>query len=244
MKPTLFWTWVTAVLFCGLAAPPVLAQDDAGAGTGGTEADATPPEAASDAKRMVRIRQVIELDSQHLRWLRSELRSRDDWFERLAAGMAEIAKERNEKKEKLEALDADPESDEEEAEALRAELKELDVDYGLFDTQTDLALTGERAVREQIGALEEKLAIEKRALGELTGEIEIELPEPSAPAPTPEPAKAGKAPPIPSLVPIPATTPERKGGQALLLHDRGATPGGQRACRGRAGSPDRKGRAL
>jgi small conductance mechanosensitive channel len=214
MKPTLLWTWVTALLLCAVAAPPALAQDDAGIGTetdAGTEtdtgADTTPPEAASDAKRIVRIRQVIELDSQHLRWLRSELRSREDWFENLAAGMAEIAEERNEKKEKLEALDADPESDEEEVEALRAELEELDVDYGLFDTQTDLALTGERAVREQIGALEEKLTIEKRALGELTGEIEIELPEPSAPAPTPEPAKAGKAPLIPLPVPIPTIAP-------------------------------------
>ena len=56
--------------------------------------------------------------------------------------MAELAQDRNEIKEKLEALDGDAESDKEEAEALRTELKELDVDYKLFDTQTDLALTG------------------------------------------------------------------------------------------------------
>ena len=168
-------------------------------------ADELPPEAASDAKRMVRIQQVIELDAQHLRWLRSELRTRTAWFESLASEMAELAQDRNEIKEKLEALDGDAESDKEEAEALRTELKELDVDYKLFDTQTDLALTGEKALREQIEALEAKANIEKRALGELTGDVQIEVPE--APSPSPasdaEPAQPGKALPLPLPLPLP-----------------------------------------
>jgi len=221
MKATLSWTWLAALLLCALATTPTLAQGDPDAGTGtGTEAEAeaeadagvdagvdeAPTEAASDAKRMVRIRKVIELDTQHLRWLRSELRSRTEWFEGLVEAMAEVAAERNEKKEKLEALEADPESDPEEVEALRAELKEVEVDYGLFDTQTDLALTAEKAVREQLTALEDKLEKEKRALGELTGEIEIEVPD-EAPAPAPAPAEAAKAPPLPSLVPVPAAQP-------------------------------------
>jgi small-conductance mechanosensitive channel len=220
MKPKLFWSWVTSLLVCAVATAPATfaqvepeAQNETGAGgetATGMDAgtDEPPTEAASDAKRMVRIGKVIELDAQHLRWLRSELRSRAEWFEGLVEAMAEVAAERNEKKEKLEALDADPESDKEETEALRAELKDLDVDYGLFDTQTDLALTAEKAVREQIAALEEKIEREKRALGELTGDIEIELPE-DAPAPptAPEPAEAEKAPPLPSPVPMPAAQP-------------------------------------
>ena len=237
MKAILFWTWITAFGLWALATPPALAQGDsaADAGTeaeGGTEggaededesgtedesgsggdADAAPTEGASDAKRIVRIRQVVELDTQHLRWLRSELRSRTDWFEGLSAEMAELAKERNETRERLEALDADPESDPDEVEALRTELNEREADYGLFDTQTDLALTAEKAVGEQITALEEKLAIEKRALGELTGEIEIELPEAPAPAPAPtaQPTKPGKAPPLPLPVPVPAAQPPAK----------------------------------
>jgi small conductance mechanosensitive channel len=235
MKAILFWTWITAFALSTLASPPALAQGDpeAGAGTdAGTETgaesdasaedeagteedagaeedvDAPPAEAASDAKRIVRIRRVVELDTQHLRWLRSELRSRTDWFEGLSAEMAEVAKERNETRERLEALDADPESDPDEVESLRTELKELEVDYGLFDTQADLALTAEKALREQVGALEDKLAIEKRALGELTGEIEIELPE--APAPTAQPTEPGKAPPVPLPVPVPAARPPAK----------------------------------
>jgi small conductance mechanosensitive channel len=232
MKLNLFWTWVSALLVCALAtAPSAFAQDepaggnDAGtdaapeAGTGGhAEADADagteepPMEAASDAKRIVRIRQAIESDKQHLRWLRSELRSRTEWHKGLAAEMGDIAEERNEKKEQLEALDADPESDPAEVSALRAELQEFEEDYDLFDTQTDLALTGEKTVREQSEALEEKIAKEKRALGELTGEIEIELPAAAAPIAEAKPAEAGKSPPvpIPLPVPIPAARPPRQ----------------------------------
>ena len=234
MKLTLFRTLVSALLVCALATTlSVFAQDepavgsdagtDAGTenetGTGGhAEADADagteepPVEAASDAKRIVRIRQVIESDNQHLRWLRSELRSRTEWHKGLAAEMSDIAEERNEKKEQIEALDADPESDPEQVRALRAELQEIEEDYGLFDTQTDLALTGEKTVREQIEALEDKIAKEERALGELTGEIEIELPEEAAPAAEAQPAEAGKSPPapIPLPMPIPAAQPARE----------------------------------
>ncbi|MBW2685550.1 MAG: hypothetical protein JRE19_06470, partial [Deltaproteobacteria bacterium] len=232
MKAKLFSIWVLTLLVCGLAttlsafaqAEPAGGNDagtDAGTEneTGGhTEADADagseepPVEAASDAKRIVRIRQVIESDNQHLRWLRSELRSRTEWHEGLAAEMGDVAEEGNEKKEQLEALDADPESDPAEVSALRAELQELEEDYDLFDTQTDLALTGEKTVREQIEALEEKIAKEERALGELTGEIEIELPAAAAPIAEAKPAEAGKPPPvpIPFPVPIPAAQPSRE----------------------------------
>jgi small conductance mechanosensitive channel len=225
MKAKLFGIWVIALLACALtAAPSALAQDEPAGGTdagtdGGTggqaEADAdagsdeAPLEAASDAKRIVRIRQVIKLDNEHLRWLRSELRSRTEWYEGLAVEMGDIAAERNDKKEKLEALDADPESDSEEVDALRTELEELDEDYGLFDTQTDLALSAEKAVRGQIEALESKIAKEERAIGELTGEIEIELPE--APAAKAKPAEVGKeALPVPLLLPIPTAQPPPK----------------------------------
>jgi len=233
MKLTLFRTLVGALLVCALATTPALAQHDAGPDTGaeagtdsgtesdadaGTESDADagteepPVEAASDAKRIVRIRQVIESDNQHLRWLRSKLRSRTEWHKALAAEMGDIAEEGNEKEEQLEALEADPESDPEEVRALRAEIQEIEEDYGLFDTQTDLALTGEKAVREQIESLEDKIAKEERALGELTGEIEIELPEEAAPAAEAQPAEAGKSPPaqVPLPVPIVPAQPPRQ----------------------------------
>ena len=222
MKAKLFSIWVLTLLVCGLATTlSAFAQAEPAGGndagteneTGGhTDADADagseepPVEAASDAKRIVRIRQVIKLDNEHLRWLRSELRSRTEWYEGLALEMADMAAERNDKKEKLEALDADPESDSKEVAALRTELEEIEQDYGLFDTQTDLALSAERTVGEQIEALEDKIAQEERALGELTGEIKIELPE--APAAKAEPTEAGqKALPIPLPLPIPAAQP-------------------------------------
>jgi small conductance mechanosensitive channel len=213
MVAQLLCALVTTSIAMGQDAAPT--ASDAGAGGQGethedADADAPPAQAASDAKRMVRIRRVIELDTQHLRWLHSELRDRTEWFEALAEELATVATERNEKKEALGALEADPESDKDQAEALRGELEELEVDYGLFDTQTDLALTAEKAIDNQIAALEEKLEREKRALGELTGEIKIELPD-DAPAPTSQPADADKAEaprlPLPAAVPAPAAEP-------------------------------------
>ena len=231
MKMNRAQTWGSALAIwacCLLAAHPVVAQQDAGATSdAGTTHDAEvandldastepavdpgagldPQEATSDAKRIIRIRQVIELDTEHLRWLGSELRARSTWFDDLASGMSEIAVERNAKKESLEALEASPQANQEEVDALRAEVAELNEDYALFDTQTDLALRGERTVGDQIEALEEKLQLEQRALGELTGEIQIELPETPSPAPDASTPQAKPKTTTPSLLPIPIPLP-------------------------------------
>lgn len=230
MRPRFYCAWVTALLLCALATrSTALAQDETGGaaghdtGTGGAPADEAgaagdagvaevPVEAASDAKRVVRIRQVIALDQQRLRWLRSELRARTRWFEDLAKGMGEIAKERNEKREELEALEADPEAGPEGAAGLRAELEALDEDHALFDTQTDLALSAEKTVRDQIEALEKKIKKEEHALGRLTGEIATELPEAPG-AETTGPAsqrEATKRLPLPLPVPAPGAPPAPK----------------------------------
>lgn len=179
-----------------------------------------PAGAASEAKRVVRIRQVVELDKQRLRWLRSELGSRTRWFEDLAAGMAEIAAERNVKREKLEALEADLESDPREVVTLRAEVDELQEDYTLFDTQTDLALTAEKTIREQLDAMEAKIAQDEHVLGKLTGEIAIELPEApqtgaTGSSATTDARESTRVPmPVPAPGPAPATSAAPQGARA------------------------------
>jgi small conductance mechanosensitive channel len=242
MKAKSRWAWVLALALGVLAThSSAVAQDeapnepavDAGAGgEAGASGDADTvmdagaeeaPEAASDAKR------VIVLDKQRVRWLRGELRSRTKWFEALAAGMGEIAEERNEKRDALAALEDDPEADPEAAEALRAEIKELDEDHGLFDTQTDLALGAEKTVKEQIDALEKKIEKDEYALGRLTGEIAIELPEealaPEEPT-EPAPKEAAKRPPMPLPVPVPTpdapAAPKKKTSSAMTAAQLGA----------------------
>ena len=238
MKPIFLWTWGALLLLGALVTPPSSqaqgqpedgskpqtatdaesggeAAQDAGAGgeagAAGEEAGtpAPPTEAASDATRIVRIREVIDLGIQRMRWLRRELRSRTRWFEDLSAAMSDLAEERDEKKAELEALDANPESDPDEIAALRAELEDLQQDYEIFDTQTDLALSVEKTIQEQISALEEKIAKEKHALGVLSGEIEVTLPEtPSTEVTGPaKPAEAAKPMPLPSPMPAPVTPP-------------------------------------
>lgn len=187
------------------------AESDAGADSGSPTAseDQAPAEAASEAKRVLRIRQVVELDKQRLRWLRTELGERTRWFEDLAAGMSKVARERNEKREKLEALEAEADADHDEIAALRAEVDELQEDFKLYDTQTDLALRAEKTVREQIDALSAKIEQDEQVLGKLTGEIAVELP--AAPVDTPAvPDKqdaAQKPSPAPYPMPMPQSAP-------------------------------------
>jgi len=186
-------------------------EADAGADSGSPTAseDQAPAEAASEAKRVLRIRQVVELDKQRLRWLRTELGARTRWFEDLAAGMTKVAQERNEKREKLEALEAEADADLDEIAALRAEVDELQEDFTLYDRQTDLALRAEKTVREQIDALLAKVEQDQQVLGKLTGEIAVELP--AAPVDTPaEPDKqdeAQKPSPAPYPMPMPQSAP-------------------------------------
>jgi small conductance mechanosensitive channel len=148
-------------------------------GAGGASNDDGGPvtEAASDAKRVVRIRRVIELDRQRITWLKKELEARTQWFEELAETMERVGKDRNELRDELEALEARGGAAPEELEARRDELAELSENFEIIDTQTDLALKAEKTVREQLKALEEKLKQERVALARLTGELQVELPE-------------------------------------------------------------------
>jgi small conductance mechanosensitive channel len=170
-----------------------------------------PTEAASDAKRVVRIRKVIELDKHRLRWLRSELRARTRWFEELAIGMEEVATERLELRQQLEEMEADAEADATEVDALRAKLAELDETFELFDTQTDLALNAEKTVSKQLEAMEIKIERDELALGRLTGELKVEIPTQAEAAPTmpSEPKESGSPAPTPLPLPTAAPAPQR-----------------------------------
>jgi small conductance mechanosensitive channel len=183
---------------------------DAGPDAGTTvEADAEddgPTEAASDAKRVVRIRRVIALDKQRMTWLKGELRSRESWFEELAGSMDEVGSERNATRDRLEALEADPDADPDEVTRTRELLQELTEDAKLLDTQTDLALRAEKTVREQIDALANKIKREQYALGRLTGAIPADVPEkPKEEAPPAEAPPAAQ--PLPLPVSVPSSTP-------------------------------------
>ncbi len=232
MKTRRGWLWALALGLLLWAAPPsALGQetpagataaesDTAETGTAGEGGDAgaggqsgaiqdaeveeLPTQAASDAKRVVRIRKVIELDRHRLRWLRSELRARTRWFEELATGMDEVSTDRLETRQHLEAMESDPEADPAEVDALRAKLAELNESYELFDTQTDLALNAEKTVRDQLEAMEVKIERDELALRRLTGEVKAELPAETE-APPGEPTDGAKPPPAP--LPLPTTTP-------------------------------------
>ncbi|MBW2510297.1 MAG: hypothetical protein JRE81_16830, partial [Deltaproteobacteria bacterium] len=239
MKQRSLWIAALAIALSALAAPRMTAAQggdagpdggvaagtnananlDAGADTdtgvdAGVDAD-EPIEAASDATRVVRIRQVITLDQERLTWLRGELRSRKRWFEELASMLENLDADRAEKNAALDALGAEPGEESEQAAALQRELNELDEDFALLEKQTDLALGAEKIIREQIEALESKLEKERHALGRLTGEIPAEVVAPETPpagAP-PQPGDRPTQPPTP--LPLPARTGDTPGTPAV-----------------------------
>jgi small conductance mechanosensitive channel len=203
----------------GAAGTNANANLDAGADTdtgvdAGVDAD-EPIEAASDATRVVRIRQVITLDQERLTWLRGELRSRKRWFEELASMLENLDADRAEKNAALDALGAEPGEESEQAAALQRELDELDEDFALLEKQTDLALGAEKIIREQIEALESKLEKERHALGRLTGEIQAEVVAPETPpaGARPQPGDRPTQPPTP--LPLPARTGDTPGTPAV-----------------------------
>ena len=103
------------------------------------------------------------------------------------------------------------------SEALRAELKELEVDYGLFDTQTDLALTAEKAVRRANhgtgGQARERETRPRRA----DRRNRDRAARRSAPRRHARAGRSSKGAPLPSPVPIAGgAAPEPGGGQELV----------------------------
>lgn len=175
-------------------------RDQAG-GTGGV----APYEASSDAERIVRIRRGIKLDKQKLRELRVELRTREAWFERLASGMVDVETKLAEKRALLKVLGAN--EDTTEVAELKKRISDLREDYDLFNRQTDLALTGERKTKLQIGALADKIKTDERSLAELTGQVRTQEPRPAAVPTAPSPrGDVGTSGPLPPGV-RPTTAP-------------------------------------
>lgn len=210
-----------------------VSDTDAGTGTvsdAGTDAfsdadsDAEadqPREGASEAERILRIRRGIKLDQQKLRGLRIEERVRLKWFEDLAEGMTEVSTKLNEEKEALEKLGVGGDPDE--TTTLKRRIVEFEEDYELYNRQTDLALTVERKLKEQLDALGHKIETEKHSLAELTGEVPIARPAPTVkPVSAPVVGATERATPVPGMPlgmppgmpPIPTSKPPQDGPSA------------------------------
>ena len=134
-------------------------------------------EAASDAQRVRRIREVIEFDRARLEQARSNLPQRQALFDQLAEAMETWKADQQAKRLQLEQT-----SDPEKRESLENEIAKLDDELELLRAQSELAFSSLTTVRQQIPNLEKKIEREQRTLDVLLGVATVTAPPAGAPA--------------------------------------------------------------
>jgi len=141
----------------------------------------------SNVERILRHERVMELDRTKLEEAREEVEEQQVLFDVLGPATYNLSVELEEKQEELEKLGetADPET----RSALETEIEDLETDLDFFKKQTDLELTTETSLRQQIASLEKKLERHQRAVDALRGVTPI------APPPGPSPDAAAPAGP-------------------------------------------------
>ena len=152
----------------------------------------------SDVERLLRYERIKELDQAKLETVREGLEEQQELFDALGTETYELSIDLEEKNKALEELGEA--GDPEERSALETAIRDLEMDLEYYKVQSDLELTTEANLRQQIESLEKKLEREQRAIDTLRG---IEPGKPKL-APTPEtqaPAEAvgGPSAPIPGM---------------------------------------------
>jgi small-conductance mechanosensitive channel len=148
-------------------------------------------EAASDAQRVRRIREVIEFDRARLEQARADQPQRQALFDQLAEVIAAWKADQQEKRLRLEQT-----SDPEKRESLEREIAKLDGELDLLRAQSELAFSSLTTVRQQIGVLEKKIEREQRTVDTLLG-VAPEVMEAAPPAGAPVDQQ-------PAVIPSPA----------------------------------------
>ena len=121
-------------------------------------------EAASDAQRVRRIREAIELDRVRLEQARADQPQRQELFDLLAEGIAAWKADQQEKRLRLEKT-----GDPEERASLEREISKLDDDLELLRAQSEQVFSALTIVRQQIQVLEKKIEREQRTVNVLLG---------------------------------------------------------------------------
>jgi small conductance mechanosensitive channel len=136
-------------------------------------------EAASDAQRVRRIREVIEFDRARLEQAKADQPQRQALFDQLAEVIAAWKADQQEKRLRLEQT-----SDPEKRESLEREIAKLDDELDLLRAQSELAFSSLTTVSQQIGVLEKKIEREQRTVDTLLG-VAPEVMEAAPPAGAP-----------------------------------------------------------
>lgn len=174
------------------------------------------PDQLSDAERLLRMQQVLELDRAKMERLQTDLATRQLFLDTLTQSMAEFQTTWDEMKARLEDL----EPDSTEAVALQEEIRKLEQRYDRFNTHASLTFEAESALRKQIVFLERKIRTDRRALDVFRGTAAALPTQAEAPPLTPQlagPAAAPALPGIPGVPGMPTSAPTPAPPSASIL---------------------------
>jgi small conductance mechanosensitive channel len=211
LKITLIILFLASSTAWPVEAAPIVQDPDSSA-KGQAERDVPSgdesPAVITDAERLLRVEQVIQLDMERLSKLRSDKQEREDLFDELAAELEFLKTARAEKTSQLEELKAAGDLDK--ASSLEVEVAKLEQQYQLLMNQTDLTYKSAKSLQDQIRSLQEKIEKDEKARNELMGARPTE--EAGAPGPTAEvgaltpTAEPSKTSPLPQVLPgLPGT---------------------------------------
>jgi len=219
--PHLVLPALVLLLLCAAAAPaqelpatgtPPAAPAQKAEKTAAEPAETEEPVELTKADRILELGSMLDEDREKLSAMDDELEKWQDYFDRLGDETIGLSERLEESRVRLQELG--PDADTDEAATLTETITGLEAELELYRTQTDLLLTAETTVREQIEAMKENIALQELARDELRG-LTSEPPErPAAAAAAsapPEAAPPGRSVPLPGypVAQPAATSPER-----------------------------------
>jgi small-conductance mechanosensitive channel len=126
-------------------------------------------EVNSDSETIIKLQSTIKSDKANLVQLKKSLQGKQTDFEDLGRSMSKLNGTLADKKTKLQA--AQQSNDTARIKALQAEIAQLQTDYKLYKTQSDLVLQSELTAKKQITVLEGKIKADQKELAILKGEL-------------------------------------------------------------------------
>lgn len=143
-------------------------------------------EISSDSEAIINLQNTIKSDKENLVQLKKQLKEQKILFNSLKKDLKQINVKLEEKKKALVAAQQANKS--EQAASLQEQIEKIEQDYELYKKQTDITLETEKAAKQQIVVLENKIKKDSRELAIQKGEIQPQV------AVQPETPKAGTTP--------------------------------------------------
>jgi small conductance mechanosensitive channel len=161
-------------------------------------------EPITEAQRLKRLEQIIELDQNKLAETKKQLAEQEAFFDELGTNIEQAAVELEEMKARLEEMGGAEASDE--AAALASQIQAFEEQIALGKSELEVRFNSVKTLKGQIQALEKKIATDQQALDTLLSPAAL---PPAATAAQPAPAALSPTAPSPAQVIVPGAIPSQ-----------------------------------